>query len=463
MKARINRRRFIKAAGLGATVLTMSGGLKARGFWDGRPERIHPQASAFPKGRLSAEAAALASSNKPNIILIMADDLGYECLGCYGSKSYKTPVLDQLAATGMHFEHCYSQPLCTPSRVKIMTGQYNCRNYVNFGVLDPKQKTFGHLLQSCGYATCVVGKWQLYGSVNQSAKVRGTGSLPGRAGFEEHCLWQIKDRGSRYKDPVMVQNGKIPDGLEGKYGPDVSCDYALDFIERHKAGPFLLYFPMALVHSPFVPTPDSEDWDKPKHKNNTKYFADMVTYMDKIVGRIVSKLDELGLREDTLVLFTGDNGTHKSIKSKMPNGIIRGAKGQTTDAGTRVPLIANQPGVIPAGKVCGDLVDFSDFVPTFAEAAGAEIPGDMPIDGRSFLPQLHGEKGNPREWIFCHYDPRWGNRKRRRFVRDKRWKLYDNGDLYDVPADTLEQNPNPPGRQAVEARKRLQAVLDSIK
>lgn len=440
MKAGINRRQFIKAAGLGAAVVSIPGYLNA---------------DQKPSGHNAA--------GKPNIVLIMADDIGYECFGCYGGESYKTPVADELARTGMRFEHCYSQPLCTPSRVKIMTGQHNFRNYVNFGVLDPKQKTFGHLLRDAGYATCVVGKWQLYGSVNQSAEVRGTGSLPHQAGFDEHCLWQINDRGSRYKNPVMVQNGKTLDNLKGKYGPDVSCDYALDFIEQHKTGPFLLYFPMALVHSPFVPTPDSEGWDKPEHKNNTKYFADMVAYMDKIVGRIVSKLDELGLRGNTLVLFTGDNGTNKSIKSKTKNGIIQGDKGQTTDAGTRVPLIANQPGVVPSGKVCSDLVDFSDFVPTFAEAAGTEIPENMKVDGRSFLPQLSGKKGNPREWIFCHYDPRWGNRRKRRFVRDKRWKLYADGELYDVPADTLEQNPNPSDPEAVAARKRLQAVLDSIK
>ncbi len=435
----INRRQFINAVGLGVTFLAAPGCLDAAG-----------------------RSSNSNSGKKPNIVLIMADDIGYECFGCYGGESYKTPVIDELARTGMRFEHCYSQPLCTPSRVKIMTGQYNFRNYVNFGVLDPKQKTFGHLLRDAGYATCVVGKWQLYGSVNQSAEVRGTGSLPNQAGFEEHCLWQIKNRGPRYKDPVMIQNGKSLDNLKGKYGPDVSCDYALDFIERHKTGPFLVYFPMALVHSPFVPTPDSEDWDKPEQKNNTKYFADMVAYMDKIVGCIVNKLDELGIRENTLVLFTGDNGTNKSIKSKTKNGIIQGDKGQTTDAGTRVPLIANQPGVVTVGKVCGDLVDFSDFVPTFAEAAGIKVPENMIVDGRSFMPQLCGKKGNPREWIFCHYDPRWGNRRKRRFVRDKRWKLYGNGDLYNVPADTLEQKPNPSGPEAIAARRRLQAVLDSI-
>ncbi|MHC4678048.1 MAG: sulfatase-like hydrolase/transferase, partial [Planctomycetota bacterium] len=373
MKTRINRRQFIKAAGLGATSLAING---------------CSNAAQLPSGRNAGK--------KPNIILIMADDIGYECFGSYGSRAYKTPVLDELARTGVRFEHCYSQPLCTPSRVKIMTGQYNFRNYVDFGVLDPTQKTFGHLLQGAGYATCVVGKWQLHGSVNQRAEVRGKGSLPGQAGFDEHCLWQIMERGSRYKDPLMIRNGKLVEDFHGKYGPDVSCDHALDFIERRKAGPFFLYFPMAIVHSPFVPTPDSEDWDKPNHKNNPRYFADMVSYMDKMVGRIAGKLDELGLRENTLLLFTGDNGTHQSIKSELAGRVIQGAKGETTDAGTRVPLIANQPGVVASGKVCGDLVDFSDFVPTFAELTGAKAPDGMIMDGRSFLPQLHGKKGNPR-------------------------------------------------------------------
>lgn len=435
----MNRRDFLNTLGCGAAALAMQGCNGASGFYSGK-------------------------SKRHNIILIMADDIGYECFGCYGSASYKTPVLDGMAAAGIRFEHCYSQPLCTPSRVKIMTGQYNFRNYTNFGVLDPKQKTFGHLLQGCGYATCVVGKWQLYGSVNQSAEVRGAGSMPEQAGFDEHCLWQVKERGSRYKDPVVVQNGRNLEGLEGRYGPDVFCDYAIDFIERHKAKSFFLYFPMAIVHNPFVPTPDSEDWKNETHKNNNKYFADMVTYMDKIVGRIIARVDELGLSENTLVIFTGDNGTNKDIKSKMSDGqIIKGDKGNTTDAGTRVPLIARWPGEVPAGKVCGDLVDFSDFVPTFAEMTGASPPEGMIIDGQSFLPQLRGKQGKPRKWIFCHYDPKWLGRKEAvRFIRDKRWKLYGNGNLFDVPTDTMEQNPNPSGPEAASARKQLQDVLDSI-
>ena len=167
MGTRNDRRQFIKTIGLGVASLAIPGCLSA----------------ASPTLRN-------ARNGKPNIILIMADDLGYECLGCYGSASYKTPVLDELAATGVRFEHCYSQPLCTPSRLKIMTGKNNFRNYTYFGALAPKEKTFGHMMKNAGYATCIVGKWQL------AARDRGEGIYPKAAGFDEHCLWQVDDRGS---------------------------------------------------------------------------------------------------------------------------------------------------------------------------------------------------------------------------------------------------------------------------
>lgn len=435
-KGFMNRRDFIRTVGCGAAALAMPGCNSVSGLSAG-------------------------SGKRPNIILIMADDLGYECLGCYGSKSYKTPVLDELARTGMRFEHCYSQPLCTPSRVKIMTGQYNIRNYTKFGAMHSKEKTFGHLMQSAGYATCVVGKWQL------AARDSGVGTYPKQAGFDEHCLWQVKDRGSRYKDPIIVQNGRNREDLKGKYGPDIFCDYLLEFVERRKAEPFFVYFPMVLTHSPFEPTPDTEEWKKTSSKAHKKHFADMVAYMDKIIGRIVQKLDELGLRENTLLLFTGDNGTPRGITSEMKDGsFIDGGKGLMTDAGTHVALIASWKGAILTGKVCPDLVDFSDILPTIAEVSGASVGSE--IDGRSFLPQLRGKRGNPRDWIFCWYrrDP---GKTLYRFARDKRWKLYADGkynragNLYDVAADTLEQNPNPGGPEAAAARKRLQAVLDSVK
>jgi len=400
-------------------------------------------------------------SEQPNIILMMADDQGYECLGCYGSASYQTPVLDELARTGMRFEHCYSQPLCTPSRVKIMTGRYNFRNYVRFGVFDFDQKTFAHVMKGAGYDTYIAGKWQLMG--------RGADG-PYNAGFDEYCLWHMEDafkpKGSRYRDPKIIEDGQLLEGLEGKYAPDIFCDRILKFIERHKTGeskPFFIYYPMALTHSPFEPTPDSPEWGQ--DINNQKFYKGMVAYMDKIVGRIVQKLNEVGLRENTLIMFTGDNGTPKGITSQMKDGSsIDGGKGLTSDAGTHVALIANWKGTTPAGKVSTDLVDFSDFLPTVAEAGGASLGRNVTIDGRSFLPQLRGQKSTPRDWIFCWYQRNPGNTLYR-FARDQRWKLYANGNLYDVPADPLEKNPIEPGQggpEAEEARARLQAVLDSM-
>ena len=408
--------------------------------------------------------AGAEGKRPPNIILIMADDLGCECLGCYGSASYKTPHLDELAKDGMRFDHAHSQPLCTPTRVKIMTGQYNFRNYEAFGVLGPDQTTFAHVLKDAGYATCVVGKWQLYG---RQEGWEGKGSQPEQAGFDEYCLWQIKGRGSRYADPMITQNGGPLERFEGQYGPDMFCEYLTSYMKRHRDEPFFVYYPMCLTHDPFVPTPDTEEWGGNRDRKNLKHFGDMVAYMDKIVGQIVRKVKKLGLQDNTLILFTGDNGTHKSVTSEMKDGRnIRGAKGQPTDAGTHVPLIANWKGVTPKGSVCDDLISFEDFLPTLAEAAGAPLPEDVPVDGRSFLAQIRGEKGNPRDWIFCHYDPQWGDRPRARFVRTKQWKLYDDGRFFDVVADPLEESPfavddTPAEGQAV--RKALQGVLDNMK
>ena len=213
---------------------------------------------------------------QPNIILIMADDLGYECVGANGDADYSTPHSDRLAATGMHFEHCYSQPLCTPSRVKIMTGISNVRNYITFGVLDPKATTFGNVMKSAGYTTAIAGKWQL-----------GTDPAQlGKFGFDEYCLWQLEKKGSRYNNLGSLQlHTRQP--LSGGYGPDKLNGFVLDFVERHQDGPFFLYYPMLLPHAPFEPTPDSKTRDGTEHEN----FADMVAYMDKMVGKVVAKLE----------------------------------------------------------------------------------------------------------------------------------------------------------------------------
>lgn len=382
---------------------------------------------------------ASAQAKRPNIILIMADDVGVDGFGCYGSATYKTPALDKLAATGVRFTHCYSQPLCTPSRVQIMTGRANYRNYTAFGTLSPEEHTFGHMFQNEGYDTCVVGKWQLAG---RNVPEKGPGVTPTEAGFDEYCVWQIMERGSRYADPIIERKGHERETMTGKYGPDVFTNYLIEFISKPRENPFLVYFPMALVHNPFVPTPDSPEWADNPNENDKRYIADMIAYMDKIVGRIANQLDELGIAEDTLLMFTSDNGTNKAISSEMTDGrTIQGDKGEPTNAGTHVPLIARWKGVTPEGAVCDDLVSFDDVMPTMASATGAALPTDREIDGHGFLPQLKGEPGDPREWIVCYYDPQWGDREASFYARDKRHKLYRNGKFYDLKSDPLEQNP----------------------
>jgi len=278
---------------------------------------------------------------RPNIILIMADDLGYETINANGGTSYQTPAIDQMAAEGIRFEHCYAQPLCTPSRVKIMTGLYNVRNYVRFGILDTTQTTFGHLFQEAGYATCVVGKWQL-GKDPMS---------PRKAGFDEHCLWQVTQgrvdtagRDTRFSAPVLETNGELKAYGKTEFGPRIVADYGMGFMERSVKAeqPFLLYYPMILTHCPFSPTPDSPEWAVDdttvmKYKGKAHYFEDMVAYTDRIIGELNAKLEALGIKDNTLVIFTGDNGTDVPIVSMLNGREVAGAKGKSTDGGTECP------------------------------------------------------------------------------------------------------------------------------
>jgi arylsulfatase A len=404
-------------------------------------------------------------AGRPNVVLVLADDLGYETLGCYGGSSYKTPVLDKFAATGVRFTHCYVQPLCTPTRVQLMTGQYNVRNYVEFGWMDPRLKTFAHFFKGAGYATGIAGKWQL-----------GTGAtLPQAFGFDEACLWHHTRRAGRYRNPGLDLNGKPVNYTNGEYGPDVVGDYALDFITRHKDKPFFLYYPMMLTHGPYDPTPDSEDYGgrgttrrQRRQQGNggiDPHFRDMVQYMDKLVGKLVAHLEKLGLRDNTLVLFLGDNGTGKGTRSVLNGQPFVGGKGETTDAGMHVPLIANWPGKAAAGKVCADLVDSTDLLPTVCEAAGVPIPAGWTVDGRSFLPQLRSEPGRPRDWYYCWYAPRGGVFKGE-FAATARYKLYRSGAFYDLDADLLEKHPlkvSDLTGGAAAAAKTLQAALDRYK
>ncbi|MHC4337952.1 MAG: sulfatase-like hydrolase/transferase [Planctomycetota bacterium] len=429
----LDRRDFLKVMGLGAASFAVPG----------------------------CKSSSKQMRKRPNIVFIMADDIGQPVLGCYGGTSYKTPNLDRLAATGIRFNHCYSSPVCAPSRVKIMTGRYGFRNYKKWGHIPPEEITFGHILKDAGYATALAGKWQMVLQKKDPDHVT-------KMGFEQNCVFGWHE-GPRYHDPFIYQNGRIRQGLEGKYGPDVYCDFLIDFIKRNKDRAFLAYYSMALAHAISndlkIPPPTGPGGQYQSYK-------ELAEYMDVLVGRIVSTLDKLDLRENTLILYTTDNGTprefitrvvngkykEKPISSKLGDKTVVGGKGKLTDAGTRVPLIANWPGTAPAGKVCDDLVDFSDFMPTFAELAGTKVP-DVTIDGRSFAPQLRGKKGNPRDWAYCQWQGK-------AWVRTKKWKLYRDGRLYDAAKDPLEKSPILPGNDTAGSsavRKKLQMVLDDLK
>ncbi len=404
----------------------------------------------------------------PNIILIMADDLGYETIGVNGGSSYDTPEIDKMAAEGMRFEHCYAQPLCTPSRVQLMTGIYNVRNYVRFGLLDTTQITFGHLFQKAGYSTGIIGKWQL-GKDPTS---------PQKAGFDSHCLWQLTEgrvdstgRDTRFSAPVLDIDGELKTFGENDYGPEIVSDYGLDFIEKnHKLEkPFFLYYPMILTHCPFSPTPISPEWGTDStavmsYKGQMGYFGDMVFQMDKIVGKINEELVQLGIENNTLVIFTGDNGTDKPVVSTMNDRQVAGAKGKSTDAGTRVPLIVKWPRVIRSNSTNNDLIDFSDFLPTISEAAGIKLDS-LDLDGHSFLPQLHGGKGDPREWIYSWYSREGEVEQARVFARNHRFKLYSTGEFYEIPKDYEEQTPMDVTNLDTDAKEvylKLDAVLQGF-
>lgn len=399
---------------------------------------------------------------QPNIILIMADDLGYETLGVNGNTAYSTPNLDKLAQEGMRFTSAYSTPLCTPTRVQLMTGKYNFRNYVGFGILDPGQHTFGTMLQNAGYATVVAGKWQLYGNPQQREMFGRSGTLPNDAGFDEYYLWQIDTRpGSRFKDPGLNLNSAEVQMLSGSYGPDVFADSLISFMQRQQDQPFFAYFPMTLTHDPFQPTPGHSEYDAfdpiSQSVNDAAYFADNMAYMDKVVGRIVDAVDKMGTRENTIIMFIGDNGTDRDIVTPYQGEEIRGNKGYPNRYGTHVPMIVNWQGHISPGQVNDNLIDFTDFVPTLMDLAGATLPTDDVFDGLSFRDQLLGEADSVRSWVFCHYAPQWGRFEHVRYIHNKNWKLYDDGRVFNIAEDPHEATPLDPAMLPADASATVQS------
>jgi arylsulfatase A-like enzyme len=363
-----------------------------------------------------------------------------------------------------------------------MTGLHNNRNWMYFGILPPDSKTIGHYMSTAGYHSCIAGKWQLQSydppDYPGAASRRGTGMHPKDAGFDRYSLFHAlhtEEKGSRYADPTWLEDGELKHA-PGKYGPDIWVNYINQYIvDQHDSDkPFFVYWPMALPHWPMTLTPDSADWNsKPDERltANTSNFKDMVRYMDKCVGRVVKRIDDLGIRENTIIIFYSDNGTHLDITSQTKDGPVKGGKALPTNAGTHVPLIVNCPNRVRIG-VSDLLVDSVDFIPTLLDAAHQPLPKDKDheLDGISFYPGCLNPVSNvpQRKSIYSYYDPRpgWDKDRFRLHVsaRDRRWKLYQTGKLYDIDRDVLEQQPilsENDTEETAAVRLRLQSVLDA--
>ncbi len=403
-----------------------------------------------------------AADQRPNIVFIMVDDLGKEWIGSYGGENIATPNIDRLAETGMRFLNVYSMPQCTPTRATLLTGQYPFRHgWVNHWDVprwgrgchfDPEQNpSLARVLKSAGYRTCVAGKWQINDFRIQPDVLQ-------QLGFDEHCMWTGYEAGNppsgeRYWDPYLfTESGSKT--YEGQFGPDICNDFVLEFLDQQAAAdgmdPFFVYYPMILTHGPLTTTPH-----KPDVKGKIETHTAMVEYMDQLVGNVVKKLDELELRENTIVVWTTDNGTSGGISNRMNGRLVKGAKGQTLENGTCEPFVVNCPGRVPAGTVSDALSDFTDLLPTFAEPGGATLPKSHTFDGKSQASVWLGQtQDGPREWILSlgggagTYDPETGrvinvHRYRDRVIRDKRFKLYIETDrsaakLVDLDADPAE-------------------------
>ncbi len=350
--------------------------------------------------------------SQPNIIFLQADDLGIETITSYGGSSYSMPNIDALATKGVQFSNCFSSPLCTPTRAQFITGRYGFRTGIddlasNTIKLDPtKEVTLAKILKEAGYDTAVAGKWHLCPNNDTTQNVTDSGF------DEQECF----------------PGGTIKYGTPDNYLPDKHQAFAIDFLEKHENSttPFYLQYSFGLPHFPFLATPLN-----PNDPEGVDNFPYMVQYMDKLIGEVVAKVDALGMSDNTIIIFSGDNGTDRQITSTFQGQTIKGGKGGLKDTGSWVPLIVSGPGITQSSK-CEDLVDYCDFFTTIANLAEATIPGGILIDGRSFVPQLTGQTGNPRDWVYVQLKGEW-------FIRNKEYKLDSSDKLWDVTNSPFEE------------------------
>lgn len=363
---------------------------------------------------LFAAVSAFADESRPNIVLILADDLGYGDMGCYGQEYLETPHLDRLASEGLRFTQAYAGgPVCTPSRCVLMTGLHNGHAAARDNVphyptyLVEKDLTVAEVLKQAGYRCGGAGKWSL-----------GDAGAEGRATNQGFDTWfgYLNQDHAHYFYPEYLDDDEgrldLPGNTRSRehYSHDLIVERALRFIRESRDTPFFFYGAFTLPHFaakdedpdgftvPSTAPYSNREWDE-----RSKKYAAMVHMLDRDVGRIVALIDELGLAEKTLIIFTSDNGGHSTIHERFrTSGPLRGYKRDLTEGGIRVPFIARWPGTIPPGKVSEAVIAFQDMLPTFAELAGAPAPEKR--DGVSVVAALKGETSTvPRDYLYWDY------------------------------------------------------------
>jgi arylsulfatase A len=427
-------------------------------------------------GLLSLPLSGAAPQALPNIILVLADDLGWTDLSCYGSDLYETPHIDRLARDGMKFTHAYSAcTVCSPTRAAILTGKYPARLHVTDWIpglppenpklfvpawtkyLPLKEITIARSLQSTGYVTASIGKWHLGGEEY----------YPEKHGFDINIAGSFAPAPPSYFAPYKIAT--LPDGPRGEYLTDRMGDEAVRFIEQQKNRPFFLYLPHFAVHLPIqgkeAVIQKYRAKIRPGQKQTNVVYAAMIESMDDSVGRIRRKLDELKLADRTVVIFASDNGGRVPTTSNHP---LRVGKGSCYEGGTRVPLIVHWPGVTKPGSVCETPVMSMDLHPTILELAGLKEAARKSVDGANLIPLLRQDGEWKRDALFWHY-PHYqhyqlGGTTPYGAIRAGDFKLIEFFDdmrleLYNVREDISEQN-NLAGAmpaKAAELRERLHA------
>ncbi len=403
----------------------------------------------------NAQENRAVNTSRPNIIIFLADDFGYELPGYTGGESYSTPNLDSMAANGIYFTNAYSHPDGYPSRLAMYTGKYNFRNYTNWGQMPLKEKTIGNMLHDAGYATCFVGKWQCDDGderIHEAGYDNYRIFLPFAFGEDDQYKYQ-------YKNPVVYENADfLPAGLtNGLFSEDMYTDYLKAFIDSNKTQPFFAVYAHNLPRSPWQPDPDNPDYPAWDPNNLTddfgdkKYYAGMIHYLDKKIGEVLQKLRDDGLEQNTVIFFAADNATNKQIISQFKGTSFRGGKNYTFQKGIRTPLMAYWPAAIPGHRVDSTtLIDYTDFMPTLANIAGIARPTNYgKLDGITFYDNLLGISGPQRQWSFCHWDNAPADDKQPiRYVFDLNYKLYDTayggtGAFYNIKKDVNETKPIP--------------------